>query len=143
LEHAEHRFVGAGEIRNLGIGSGGGPVGEPRIARPAIERRAPREKQRQTEQERAERGPPPHIIGDCGGGAWRAIVSVPSVYGPSHVSAPESVPLTESAVMSVIVPLSVAGHAGVGSLDASAGNVAVQFKAVPEIVPESTPVLLR
>jgi hypothetical protein len=59
------------------------------------------------------------------------------------VSAPEYVPLTESAAISGIVPDSVAEHAGVGSFAASAGNAAVQVRVPPEIVPVSVPVLLR
>ena len=72
-----------------------------------------------------------------------ANVSVPPVYRPSHESCPEYDPLGEFAVMSGIVPLSVAVHEGVGSLAASAGNDAVHVNVVPEIVPESVPVLLR
>jgi hypothetical protein len=45
--------------------------------------------------------------------------------------------------MSDIVPLSVAMHEGVGSLATSAGNDTVHVNVVPEIVPESVPVLLR
>ncbi len=45
--------------------------------------------------------------------------------------------------MSDIVPLSVAMHEGVGSLAASAGNDTVHVNAVPEIAPESVPVLVR
>jgi len=58
------------------------------------------------------------------------------------VSAPEYSPLTESAVMSSMVPDRVAPQEGVGSRAGSAGNVAVQAKLVPEIVPDSVPVLL-
>src|SRR5712691_9829920 len=45
--------------------------------------------------------------------------------------------------MSDIAPWSVAVHEGVGSLAGSAGNDAVHVNVVPEIVPESAPVLLR
>jgi hypothetical protein len=69
-------------------------------------------------------------------------VSVPLVYWPSQTSAPEYVPLTESTVMSGIVPVSVAPQEGVGSWAGSAGNDAVQVSVVPEIVPVSAPVLL-
>jgi hypothetical protein len=71
------------------------------------------------------------------------MVRVPLEYAPSQSSFPEYVPLTESAVMSEIVPVRVARHWGVGSLAASAGKEAVQLNVVPVIVPERVPVRLR
>ena len=56
------------------------------------------------------------------------------MYCPSQVSAPEYVPLTESAVMSGIVPVSVAVQEGVGSPAGLAGNVAVQVSGAGKAI---------
>ena len=73
------------------------------------------------------------------------MVSVPFVNGPSHVSAPEYSPVSVLSLSPVLdaVPVTVALHAGVGSpLPPAAKNI-VNVSFVPEIVPDTTPLLFR
>ncbi len=71
------------------------------------------------------------------------MVSVPLVNGPSHVSAPEYSPASAPSPVLDAVPVTVALHAGVGRpLPPAAKNI-VNVSFVPEIVPDTAPLLFR
>ena len=84
------------------------------------------------------------VAGDSGTGyGWRVITSVPFMNGPSHESAPKYAAVSASAATRDAEPVSVAVHAGVGSLVPPAGKTIVNVSVVPDIVPENVPVLFR
>ena len=77
------------------------------------------------------------------GYGWRVIMSVPSMNGPSHESAPEYAAVSVSVATREAVPVSVAVHAGVGSPVPPAAKNIVNVSVVPDIVHEKVPVLFR
>ena len=73
----------------------------------------------------------------------RAMVSVPLLNAPSHVSAPEYAVVKLSLAMGDAVPVSVELHAGVGSSLPPAAKNILMVSVVPAIVPEKVPLLFR